>query len=130
MYQRDYILKLIEEAAKFLAKLLSLKNNGGQKEMLEIIYYSYQHIFGIDKNKSSEEIITDLQRNNRNSFSFIELLSDFISEEANITNNHSLYQKSFDLLLYVDENDKETFSLTRKNKLEILAEILKTKITH
>ena len=130
MYQRDYILKLIEEAAKFFAKLLSLKNNGEQKEMLEIIYYSYQHIFGIDKNKSTEEIITDLQRNNRNSFTFVELLSDFINEEANVTNNLSLYQKSFELLLYVDENDKETFSLTRKNKLEKLAEILKTKITH
>ena len=125
MYQTDYILRLIEAAAKFLATLLSLKNKGKQKEVLEVIYYSYQHIFGIDKNKSAEEIITDLQRNNRNSFSFIELLSDFISEEANITNNHSLYQKSFDLLLYVDENDKETFSLARKNKLEKLSKVLK-----
>ena len=125
MYQKDYILRLIEEAAAFFAKLLSRKNNGNEKEMLEIIDYSYQHIFGIDKNNSTQEIIAVLQNNNRNSFSFVELLSDFICEEADTTNNLSLYQKSYELLLYVDENDSETFSLARKNKLEKLSKILK-----
>jgi len=129
MYQTDYILRLIEDAARFLAGILSAQKIGKQKDALEMIYTAYQSVFAIDKNeietKSIQDIILHFQENNKNSMPLIELFSDFLQEEANVTNSLSLYQKSFELLSYIDQNDKETFSLSRKNKLEKLSEILK-----
>ena len=67
MYQKDYILKLIEQAAKLIQQILTLNKDGKQKEALEIINISYQSVFGLTKDEIIEQtaakITTKFQNN-------------------------------------------------------------------
>lgn len=132
MYQKDYILKLIEQAAKLIQQILTLNKDGKQKEALEIINISYQSVFGLTKDEIIEQtaakITTKFQNNSKNSLQLLELLSDFLYQEALMSENKDiqikLLKKSYDLIKYVDENDFENFSFIRKNKKESLFKVL------
>lgn len=132
MYQKDYILKLIEQAAKLIQQILTLNKDGKQKEALEIINISYQSVFGLTKDEIIEQtaakITTKFQNNSKNSLQLLELLSDFLYQEALMSENKDiqikLLKKSYDLIKYVDENDFENFSFIRKNKKESLFKFL------
>ena len=131
MIQKDYILRLIEEAAKVLAKALKLKNDGDYEQAKQILDEAYNDILKIDKNAalfvSNNEFIAYLTNGLQLEPGKIEILANFFTEDASIEENiltkKNLIEKALLLYKYIGESDK-TFSFERINKTTRLQKML------
>jgi len=86
MFQRDYILRMIEQFVKVLAKILFNKEAKNYSTALDEIQQSYHGIFGIDKElisiSSAEEIVSLLKLQGKSEPKVFIMLAEFLKEEA------------------------------------------------
>ena len=109
MFQRDYILRMIEQFTKALAKILFNKSLNNYEAALEELHNNYKGVFGIDKEliavSSAEEIVALLKLKNIADPKVDIMLAEYLSEEADIQNivsngtcdKSSLDQKALEL---------------------------------
>ena len=120
MFERDYILRMIEQFVKVIAKVLLNKETGNYDSALDEIRQGYTGIFGIDKEliavSSAEEIITLLKLRGKDKPKVFLMLAEFLKEEAEIHKStddlskdqiDSTYCKSLSLYLEAVQNNHE-----------------------
>lgn len=133
MIQKDYILRLIEEAAKVLAVAFRLKNDADFDAAKKIIDDAYSKLLKVDKSDvlyvANDELIFVLTDNLQFDLKKIEILANFFAEDASLENNvlikRNLIEKSLLMIEYISKQDK-IFSFERIAKLEKLKQMLET----
>lgn len=127
MYQKDYILRLIEEMTKFLAVVFGLMKKGDFQKASEHLEKSYYELLKEDAayfRKIPEEDLThELLQNHNYTNSHLEILAELFNAEAELClskNNNSgslLYScKSLRLFRFVDKEFR-TYSKERIDKM-------------
>lgn len=128
MYQKDYILRMIEMLGELIRAILGLITRGNfqqAEEKLNEAYLtflrkdaSFFHLIPLDKLTST--LLTEHNYTNGH----LEILAELFLAEAKLQDargNHSeslsLYEKSLTLFLFTDENFK-TYSEDRIEKME------------
>src|SRR5210317_717879 len=88
MIRKDYILRMVEEFAKFLAAIIGLKNEGKYNEALKKIDTVYTGLIDIDpnilKSVSPEEMITFLKNEQKYSNQYLKIIAELLFEEGQI----------------------------------------------
>ncbi len=131
MIQKDYILRLIEEAAKVLAQIFKLKENRDFDSARKTLDKAYTEILKIDKFeiliRPTEKLIPYLTLDLKLEPGKIKIISDFLAEDAFLETDlivkKNLIEKSLLLTNYVNEFGK-TFSFERVAKVKQLKEML------
>lgn len=127
MFQRDYILKMIEMMGKFVAAILSKISKKEYKEAEELLEESYDTLLKesaakftfIPKEKLTDQLISE--------FNFVdghlEILANLFKVEAELRftqGNHKLslefFEKTLVLFQFLD-NNSSTFSIQRKSDI-------------
>ena len=128
MYQKDYILRLIEACSDALARIIGLKEEGKNKLALDEIKRTY-----IEMLKINIDVILNSSTNEIENIEIekLEMISDLLKIEAEVEfvegneqNAIMLFKKSLEILVLVDEK-QTTFSFERKNKITELKNLLK-----
>lgn len=122
MYRKDYLIRLLEEAAKVLSELLLYRNRNNFQESEKLIDYCYADVLKIDRefvlSSSVGRIIESLGGNV--DFQLLETLSQLLYEEAVVTDENDrklkLLEKSNELSLYLEQHEP-VFSLSRQERL-------------
>jgi len=133
LIQKDYILRLIEEAAKVLAIALKLKNDGDFDMAEQTLDKAYGDILKIDKKDvlfvSNNELISYLTDGLKMETAKLEILANFFTEdsffEKDTETQRNLIEKVLILLQHINKIDK-TFSFERINKTERLKKALES----
>ena len=127
MYQRDFILRMIEMLGELVAGILSMikKRDFPQaKEALENAYYEFlkqdaSFFKGIKKSELTELLIKEHNYTNGH----LEILAELLYAEAelafaqgNYVESIEFYEKSLFLFLFID-NESKVFSLDKQNKI-------------
>lgn len=88
MFQRDYILRMMEQFTKVLAKVLFNKQTKNYEAAHDEIRKSYRTIFGIDEviiyASSAEEIVELLKLRGKNDPKVYIILAELLREEADL----------------------------------------------
>ena len=128
MYQKDYILRVIEACSDALAKIIGLKEKGKNKLALEEIKKVYDEMLKIDIDQILNSSLDKLEGIESEK---LEIISDLLKvegkvefEEGNEQKTILLFKKSLEILVLVDEK-QTTFSFERKNKITELKNLLK-----
>lgn len=132
MYRRDYILRMVEEIAKFVAKILGLLKEGKNDEAEFWLKKGYD-LLKADRERLLQlkpgELVEELEKNQGFDFVRIELIVDLIYAEAEILaaknddRSHNLYITSLALYEYIDKNHN-VYSFERNDKILRLQEKL------
>ena len=120
--QQDYVMRLLEQFSKVLAKIIGLKEKGNNNKAIEIINEAYASLLKTDTlqiNKSvTKELIEKFNDEQLN------IIGDLLFEEGEICliegriNDGQLkLKKALELYKYLDEKQR-TFSLDRENKIQ------------
>jgi len=127
MYQRDYILKMIEMMGQFVAAILSKILKREFKEAEELLEESYNTLLKesaakftfIPKEKLTEQLISEYHFVDGH----LEILAQLFKAEAelrlsqgNSDLSRDFFEKALILLEFVDNNSK-AFSLERKSEI-------------
>ena len=131
MFQKDYILRLIEEISKVLEKALKLKNNNDFDSAKQVLNNAYENLLKIKKQDflhiPNQKLIELLQNTFDMDIKKIELLSKLLTEDANLETDYAskikLSEKALFLLEHISETDK-TFSFERINQIKQLKDNL------
>jgi len=136
MYQRkDYLLRLFEEFARMLAKLVGLKLSGKYKEALDLVEHSYKDFFRLDKKQVDEcpdgELLQLLSSQDIIEVQQLSALADLLRQEGEIQRlignedeARSKLGKALLLLRYVNETEVHVFSFERNRKIAEIRELL------
>ena len=130
MYQRDYILRLIEMAAKMLASILGLIKGGDTHKASEDLEHMYYDILkedaaffrGIPEEKLTEKLLKEHNYTNGH----LEILAELFNAEAELClaqgNKLGCSEYSSKALILFDYIDKEqkTYSKERIVKMDLL----------
>ena len=130
MYQRDYILRMIERIGILLAGILGLIKKRDFKEASESIDNAYQDVLKEDAaffNRIPFTNLTDtLIQQHHYTNGHLEILSELFYAQAELSyaqgiQNDSLqyYQKSLKLLEFIIEESK-SFSLDKQSRVSII----------
>jgi phosphoenolpyruvate synthase/pyruvate phosphate dikinase len=126
MYQKDYILRLIEEASKVILEILNLKKNEKHKEAVMLIKQGFSNLLDIDVKKilnvETENLINYLTKTKGLDSQKIKISVDLLLEyydyakpkEKRIVLLHANL-----LLNYIDQKES-TFSFDRIHKKEFI----------
>ena len=134
MIRKDYILRMVEEFAKFLAAIVGLKNEGKYNEALKKIDAVYTGLIDIDpiilKSLSPEEMITFLKNEDKYSNQYLKIIAELLFEEGQIyaesgdpVSARNVLVKAKMLINYLSENDS-TFSFDWYEKISIIDSLL------
>jgi len=134
MIRKDYILRMVEEFAKFLAAIVGLKNEGKYHEALKKIDTVYTGLIDIDpiilKSLSPEEMITFLKNEDKYSNQYLKIIAELLFEEGQIyvesgdpVSARNVLVKAKMLINYLSENDS-TFSFDWYEKISIIDSLL------
>ena len=134
MYQKDFILRIIEMIAEFIGRVLGLIKDGKYEEASEELNVAYEKFLKDNNNKirscSDKELVSLLVEQLEFGVDEMEGLANLIYTEGELhaaQNKHaeakSSYYKSLLLYTYVENNSK-TFSFPRQQKLTELKEKL------
>ena len=134
MIRKDYILRMVEEFAKFLAAIVGLKNEGKYSEALKKIDTVYTGLIDIDpiilKSLSPEEMITFLKNEDKYSNQYLKIIAELLFEEGQIyvesgdpVSARNVLVKAKMLINYLSENDS-TFSFDWYEKISIIDSLL------
>jgi hypothetical protein len=135
MYQKDYILRLIEEMTKFLAVVLGLMKKGDYQKAAEQIENSYYSLLKEDaaffRLIPEEDLTHELLDKHNYTNGHLEMLAELFNAEAELClvkkdlNACLTYsRKSLRLLRFIDA-EYRTFSQERINKMEMMEERIK-----
>lgn len=130
MYQRDYILRMIEMLAELVAGILGLIRKGDYKRASQSIDHAYQDLLKQDAgffDKIPLNQLTDsLVQEHNYTNGHLEILSELIYSQAELfyaqkNYNKSLeyYQKSRFLLEFIIK-DTQSFSIEKQSRLSYL----------
>jgi len=134
MIRKDYILRMVEEFAKFLSAIVGLKREGKFDEALRKIDEAYKKLFDLDpivlKSVDSSELLDFLQTEKGYSNNYLKMVAEMLFEEGQIYDNtgdpisaRNVLEKSKMLINHVMENDA-TFSFDWYEKLSVIDSIL------
>jgi hypothetical protein len=121
--RKDYLLRLMDEFFKFLAKILQLKSEKNYQQALALIDEASQALLHLDLNElaQNEEKFSMLTTGGKLSHEQIEVLAQLLKAKADISletyNNFTainLYEKSLFLLEHLQVVSKD-YSLPRIN---------------
>lgn len=130
MYQRDYILRMIEMMAQFIAAILAILRKGSipeARQMLETAYYDFlkqdaAFFHGIPEDRLTDELIGQ----HHFTHGHLELLSELFYAEGEVeqlAGNHDLslacYRKALKLVQFIVDNS-DTFSPIREERILLL----------
>lgn len=130
MYQKDYILRMIEMIGDLIAALLGLIKKGDldqAEKMLEKGYYELlRHDASYFQLIPKEQLTSQLLSNHDYTNGHLEILSELFFAEATLSDaqkkmNHSLdcYEKSMVLLEFLEKEDK-TWSAKREDRMNLM----------
>jgi hypothetical protein len=129
MHQRDYFLKLAQQFAKMLAKIMGLKEQGDILKANEVIEEAYKDLFQLDRNSivqgDIEQLILKLQNEKKLSSEQLEILAKLIYEDAELNkeSKNDLYAKSLYILLYLNLHQK-MYSFEREDLIKKINALL------
>jgi hypothetical protein len=135
MYQKDYILRMIEMIGDLIAGILGLIRKGDFNKASEEIGKIYHDVFREDSSffmKIPEENLTHkLLREHNYTNGHLEILAELFNIEAelefargNKKESLILFSKSLILFEFID-NEQKTFSFERIKKMELIRERIK-----
>ena len=130
MYQKDYILRLIEQLFKFLAEVLRLIKKGSYDEASEMLEQSYNDFLKKDaaffRNMPEEKLTDELLKVHNYTNGHLEILAELFNAEAELemakgTQIGSLEysRKALHLFKFIDAELK-TYSAERLGKIEAI----------
>jgi len=126
MYEKDYILRMIEMFGEFIAAILGYIKKGNHKEAyksLDMAYYNFlkedaSFFQKIPKDEISEKLVSEHNYTNNH----LEILAELFYAEAELKYKEGkkgesieLYEKSLILLEFVDDKSR-TYSLNRESR--------------
>ncbi len=130
MYQKDYILRMIEMFGEFMQALFGMIRKGQYKKASLAIENAYTEL--LQKNSAeilhipSEALVTTLQHEHRFNEQQIEIVAGLLYAEAelllrqkHLSESRENYQKSLLIYEFLDETQK-TYSQERQETLETL----------
>jgi hypothetical protein len=132
MYQRDYIMRMIEELVAAIGRILGLIRKGDYQQATQSLENAYYDMLKQDasffQNIPKEELTTKLLREHHFTNGHLEILSELFYAQAELfyaqgkhANGLEFYEKSSVLLDFVVKESK-TYSAEKQSRLEILKE--------
>ena len=132
MYQKDYILRMIEMIGDLIAALLGLIKKGDLEQAEKILERGYFELLRRDASYfqliPKEQLTDKLLGDHHYTNGHLEVLSELFFAEATLSEaqkklNNSLicYEKAFVLLEYLEQEDK-TWSEKREERINLLKE--------
>lgn len=130
MYQKDYILRMLEMLAELVAGILGLIKKGDFQKASQSIDHAYMDLLkqdaGFFQNIPLNKLTDNLIQEHHFTNGHLEILSELFYAQAELSfaqNNHSksleFYQKSLHLLEFVIK-ESQTFSLEKQSKITFL----------
>ena len=134
MILKDYILRMVEEFAKFLAEIIGLKREGKFQEALQKIDGVYRGMIDLDpivlKSLNPGELLVFLQDEKKISNTYLKMIVELLFEEGQIYTEHgdpisarNVLEKAKILINHLMENDS-TFSFDWYEKLNVIDGLL------
>jgi len=126
MYEKDYILRMIEMFGEFITAIFGYIKKGNYKQAYDSLsraYYNFlkedaSFFYKISKDEISEKLVTEHNYTNNH----LEILAELFYAEAELkykegkrSESIELYEKSLILLEFVDSNSR-IYSLNRESK--------------
>jgi hypothetical protein len=132
MYQKDYILRLIDEMTKFLAVVFGLIKKGDYQKASEHLSRSYYELLKEDaaffRMIPEEDLTNELLGKHNYTRGHLEILAELFNAEAELClrkmdepGTMTYSRKSLRLLKFIDKECK-TYSQERIDKMQILEE--------
>lgn len=128
MLRKDYIMRMLEQFFKVLAKLIKNENNleieDIEIQLAELYDTYFKNDFNFFHDSDTDRIIEFLKSDNSGDDLYkVEMLAELIYQDACLQQENeqrkSLLIKSLNLLEYLDKESK-TFSMERFNKMEFI----------
>lgn len=128
MYKTDYLMRVVEEISKMIATILALKKEQSKEKALKVIEETldaYYQLSGKDLADLSEEQLNILLEEKapgsllkaEHLADLMILLADCWNEPEKEEARKKLFSKALFILEKVQVLDKQTFNLSRKNKI-------------
>ena len=132
MYQKDYILRMIEMIGDLIAAILGLIKKGDQEQAEKLLERGYYELLRRDasyfqlipKEQLTDKLLSDHDYTNGHLAVLAELFfAEATLSEAQNKHDHSLacYEKSLVLLEFLEQDDK-TWSAKRDERKSLLKE--------
>lgn len=134
MIRKDYILRIVEEFAKFLAAIVGLKREGKYEEALKKVDQVFNSMINLDpvilKSIKQEELIDFLIEEKQFNLHYLKMIAELLFEEGQIyveqgdpVTAQNVLGKAKILINYLMENDR-TFSFDWYEKISIIDSIV------
>ena len=134
MIRKDYILRIVEEFAKFLAAIVGLKREGKFDEALKKIDQVYNGMIDLDpiilKSIDQDELMDFLLNEKKFNLHYLKMIAELLFEEGQIyaengdpVSARNVLEKARILIDYLMENDP-TFSFDWYEKISIIDSII------
>ncbi len=134
MIRKDYILRIVEEFAKFLAAIVGLKREGKFDEALKKVDQVYHGMINIDpvilKSINPDELMDFLLHEKKFNNHYLKMIAELLFEEGQIyaengdpISARNVLEKARILIDYLMENDP-TFSFDWYEKISIIDAII------
>lgn len=132
MYQKDFIMRMIQMIAEVIARILGLIKEGDPEQANLILENAYRDFLKEDasffRNMPKEKLTDDLLTEHNYTNGHLKILSELFFAEGELQfakgNNESsfaYYEKSLVLLRFTEKESK-SFSLTMESKKALLEE--------
>jgi len=137
MYQRDYILRMMEMLAQLIAGILKLIKTGDINQASHALENAYRFAFQHDSLKlrdlPEEKLIENLLKEFHYTNGHLEMLAELFYAEAELlraeekhTDSYLLYRKSLALYEYIDRESR-SYSQDRQDKMLLIGDRLAKK---
>lgn len=132
MYQRDYILRIIEEFFKFLGQILKLKSEKLYDQAFDLINQTARDFLKLDLQEViiNEQWISEILNNKEISYDHLYILAELLKAKADIyiETNHKIeafmyYNSALNLLEHV-QNGSMNYSIEIANKIEDIRNLI------
>ncbi|BAX81890.1 hypothetical protein ALGA_3598 [Labilibaculum antarcticum] len=136
MYQKDFIMRMIQMIAEVIARILGLIKDGDPEQANLLLENAYHDFLKKDasffRNLPKEKLTVDLLTEHNYTNGHLKILSElffaegelnFVKDDMETSLNY--YEKSL-LLLEFSEESSNTFSLSSEAKINLLKEKIET----
>lgn len=134
MYRKDYIQRMLEEVSRVIGKALGLRKEGRTEEGLRAIRKTYRSFFSMEaeliERLHPDDMLTFFSGKYELKPEQMEALSKVLEgegallESINLVEAQDRFSKALVLLRHIDVNDKQNFSVERKQRITALEEKL------
>ncbi len=135
MIERDFIMRMIQEAAQAIAALMGMRQGGQYDAMLQALGETYRAYFPFDgellRNTEEEDFLPLVLQDYGVEEAMLGVLADLLQEEGQYWFYHGAYDKATAnfkrgiwLLQYLNQKEKDLYSFERMNKLSRLKDLL------